>query len=373
MQPARAALTVLLACAMSGAGCDSPEPKPWDGSYVALDERGDWVDTGPLAHCRVLEDSEAKCGSLESFDLSLCRSKTLSKLERQGVFRAELRFDAPEDAPAQERPRARGGGFKLRANGTPELVFGSTQVDGRWDPEKLWLSGRGPDGTVYSFAACQARDERTVTGCFSVCREGQRVESATFRAERMSWFPGEGYASGGFQRLSEASVEGLPRDVHVTGGHAFVVSESREGRPGGLTVFDVSDPFNPSKVGYLRQSGAADWRGVTSAGSTLYVASAASGVLVFDITHPADPDFVRSLPGGPLRVSSVRTDGDRLYASVESPQPGTLMFDISTPAAPRLLHQLGRDRQSPRPLAGPSAVAYEGLLYVNHGPQGFKV
>jgi hypothetical protein len=120
-------------------------------------------------------------------------------------------------------------------------------------------------------------------------------------------------------------------------------------------------------------SGNSDWRGVTSSGSALYIASASSGVLVFDITHPEDPVFVRALPGTPLSVSSVRTDGERLYAMVESPQPGTLMFDISTPSAPRLLHQLSRDRQSPRPLAGPSAVPYEGLLYVNHGPQGFKV
>lgn len=373
MPPARAALTVLLACAVSASGCDAPEEKPWDGHYVPEVERGDWVDPGRLASCEVRTDSGAGCGEKGSFDLTRCKSRTLEDLEREGVFRAELRFDPPEDPGLQGRPSARGGGFKLQASGAPTSVMGSAAVKGQWASRTLLFSGQAADGAEYSFAACEAPDKHTLTGCVQVCRDGRLEETATFRAQRMARFQDEGYASGGVALLAEAAVTaGVPMDVHVTAGHAYVVSESRDGRPGGLTVFDVGIPEVPVRVGYRRLPGDADWRGVTSSGNRLYVASAASGVLVFDITHPGDPTFMRSLPGGPLHVSSVRADGERLYATVVSPQPGTLVFDLSSPDTPRLV-QLAQDRYATQPLASRGAVPYEDRLYVNHRHQGFKV
>jgi hypothetical protein len=375
MPPARAALTVLLACALSASGCGASGAQPWDGHYVPLEEKGDWVDPGLLAHCEVLEDSEAGCGAQKSFNLSRCDRRSLSKLKREGIFRAELRFSAPRDPALQGRPRARGGGFRLLSGGVPASVMGSTLVEGQWDLHTLWFSGETPDGAEYSFASCEAPDERTVTGCVSVCRNGKLEETATFRAERMSWFKGEGEASGGVRLLSEAPVAaGVPMDVHVTAGHAYVVTESRGEQPGGLTVFDVRTPEAPVRVGYLRLSGDADWRGVTSAGNRLYVASGVSGVLVFDITHPADPAFVRSLPGGPLHVSHVRTDGQQLYATVVSPEPGTLVFDLAAPDTP-LVHQLAlaEERHAAQPRARRGAFSYGDRLYVNHRHQGFKV
>ncbi|WP_164019041.1 LVIVD repeat-containing protein [Pyxidicoccus trucidator] len=373
MRPVRAALTVLLACAASALGCDESEAPPWDGSYVPMEERGDWVDPGPLSTCRVLRDGTAPCGSLDSFDLSGCKARTLEKLERAGVFRAELRYE-PAESTAQTSPRVGGGGFKLAANGLPELVFGAPRASAVWTSRTLLISGREGD-TLYTFVGCNAVNERVLTGCFSVCRNEQLVDAATFRAERMSRFKGESEAWGGLKLLSASLVEaGAPVDVHVTGGHAHVISENRPGRPGGLTVFDVSEPRAPVAVGRLGAPEGSDWRSATSVEGMLYVVTANTGIAVVDISEPSRPTFVRSVPGGPVQVSGASVDRDRLYVTVESPEPGTLLFDISTPGEPRLMESVTLGKMAPdRLYAGRSATTHGGRLYLNHQRDGFKV
>ncbi|MFP2908587.1 LVIVD repeat-containing protein [Pyxidicoccus sp. 3LFB2] len=374
MPPARAALTVLLACAASALGCGAPEAPPWDGSYVPLEERGDWEDPGPLSTCQVRRDGAAPCGSLDSFDLSRCKPRSLEQLERTGVFRAELRYEA-EGTPEQAPPRVGGGGFKLAANGAPELVFGAPGASAVWTSRTLLVSGRKGD-SLYTFVGCNAVSPRVLTGCFSVCRDEQLVETATFRAERMSRFNGESEASGGLGLLSESFVEaGAPVDVHVTAGHAHVISESRPGRPGGLTVFDVSNPRAPVAVGRLAAPGDANWKGVTSVEGVLYVATENAGVAVVDISEPSRPTFVRAVPGGPLQVSSTSVFGNRLYVTVEAPEPGTLLFDISTPAEPRLVESVTLGKMDPdRPYSSlRSASIHEDRLYVSHPRNGFLV
>ena len=51
-----------------------------------------------------------------------------------------------------------------------------------------------------------------------------------------------------------------------------------------------------------------------SKGDALYVGSAKHGVLVFDITDPADPKMVRGVPGDTFDVHTLYVDGDRMYA-----------------------------------------------------------
>ncbi|QSQ21637.1 hypothetical protein JY651_41790 [Pyxidicoccus parkwayensis] len=374
MQPARAAWTVVLACAASVLGCDPPVETPWDGSYVAMEERGDWVDTGPLSTCHVLEDSDATtCGSLESFDLSACKRRTLEDLDRQGVFRAELRY---EPRGGNATTRAAPAGFKLGWNGAPELVLGAPPVAGTWSARTLYFSSRDGDA-LRTFVACNAVNERVLTGCFSVCRNGRLEEAATFRAERMSRFQGEAEAGGGMRLLSEAFVAaGRPVDVLVTKGHAFVISESRPGNPGGLTVFDVRGEQAPVAVATLSPEGNADWKNATVLDDTLYVATADSGIAVVDITEPSRPSLVRTVPDGSVRVGSVSVDGARLYATVETPERATLVFDVSSPLVPRLVGNVSlavAANDGGRLYTGHGSVAREGRLYVNQQQDGFKV
>lgn len=369
MLPARAAWTALLACAASVLGCgDSVEP-PWDGNYVPMVERGDWVDTGPLAPCRVVEGAD--CGSLESFDLSDCKRRSLEDLERQGVFRAELRYEARGTAAST---RAAPAGFKLGLSGAPESVLGLPPVAGQWNARTLFFSARDGD-VLYSFAGCNAVDAHVLTGCFSVCRNGRLEEAATFRAERMSRFQGEAETGGGLRLLSESFVDaGRPVDVLVAKAHAFVISESRPGRPGGLTVFDVSKPGAPMVVGRLSPEGNSDWKNATAGEDTLYVATSEAGIAVVDISEPSRPVLVRTVPEGSVRVGGVSLDGSRLYATVEAPERATLVFDVSSPREPRLVGNVSlAARDENRLYSGHGAVAREGRLYVNQQQDGFKV
>ncbi|MCY1018431.1 LVIVD repeat-containing protein [Pyxidicoccus sp. MSG2] len=373
MLPARAAWTVLLACAASVLGCSPSVEPPWDGSYVPLEERGDWVDSGALSTCRVLDVSSVTCGSLESFDLSACKRRSLEDLERRGVFRAELRYE-PGGSPSQSRAPAAPAGFKLGVNGIPELVMGAPPAASVWSARTLLFSSRDGDA-LSTFVGCNAVDERVLTGCFSVCRNGRLEAAATFRAERMSRFQDEDEAGGGLRLLAESFVDlGRPMDVLVTGEQAFVISESRPGRPGGLTVFDVANRRAPVAVGQLSPEGNADWKNATLLGDTLYVATSDAGIAVVDISEPSRPSLVRTVPEDRIQVSGVSVDGDRLYATVESPERGTLVFDVSTPRAPSLVENVTlAARDADRPYSGRGAVTHQGRLYVNQQQDGFKV
>ncbi|QSQ12062.1 LVIVD repeat-containing protein [Myxococcus landrumensis] len=371
MRCAHLAWTVLLACA--AAGCSSPDAAPWDGSYTALPEWGDWRDTGPLSACRVLE-AGAECGSIDSFDLSACKLRSMEALERQGVYRSELRFDARGTQGV--RMATRGGGFKLDARGVPEQVQGTHAIAGVWDSRMLLISSYSQDEGFFTFAGCNAVNPRALTGCFSRCRQGVLVESGTFRAERVARFKGEHEISGGMQQVSERSVDqGMPVDLQVIGGWAYVISQDSAVRgPGGLTVFDVHEPAEPVQVARMKLPGDSDWRGATSRNGVLYVASAKSGVVVFDISRPEAPVFLRQALDKPVGVGMVSVDGDRLYAVGLDAKAGTMMFDISTPTEPRLLqHIVSGARLMDEPSSSQGPVSYQGRLYVNHRGEGLQV
>ncbi|MCP3104119.1 hypothetical protein LZ198_35140 [Myxococcus sp. K15C18031901] len=371
MRPTRLASMVLLACAASISGCSGAvEDAPWDGNYTPLVERGDWVDSGPKSTCRVLGE-EAPCGSLESFDLSKCQRRTLSTLERQGIYRGELRpsfgaVDATLSGPV-------GAGFKLDAQGVPERVQGLPAAQGVWDARTFLISGQ--DGReVFTFAGCNAVSPRALTGCYSRCVQGHRVESGTFRVERMSRFKGEADLSGGLRLVSETFVGlGAPVDVHVVGHYAYVVSQNQQERPGGLTVFDVSDPAAPVQVARLVPPGNTDWKGAASRKDALYIASSQWGVVVVDISVPTAPKVVGHVPEEPTDVSLVSVAEERLYALSTSPRSGTLMFDLATPSVPLLMERItSGSRMSDEPYSR-GAVSYEGRLYVNHLHDGLQI
>lgn len=101
--------------------------------------------------------------------------------------------------------------------------------------------------------------------------------------------------------VSESGVGlGFPVDVYVTKDHAYVVSISLPGSgplAGGLTVFDVSDRAHPVLRKVVTLSGDTYWNSVWAKGDTLYVGSGNHGVLLFDISDPAEPRLLRGLPG----------------------------------------------------------------------------
>ncbi|MFP2926792.1 LVIVD repeat-containing protein [Pyxidicoccus sp. 3LG] len=380
-----------VACLMSsllgvvGCGSDEKEPEveqPWDGSVTPQEEQSDWVDTGPYAACKALATRLGSCGATQdSFDLSGCRRETLGNLDRQGIYRAKLRLDALTDDGTTYVTQGHGS-FRFDENGKPSSVYGYPFVEDQSQVTEdtffikglnvVQLPGASPRDVTYMFVGCEAPSSQVLTGCFSVCSRNTQNIMGTFHAERMTWGPLERRSAGGLRPLSESPVElGSPADVYVAKDHAYVVSLNKAGKDGGLTIFDVTDRNHPIFKGSISIPGDNYWNGVWAKGDALYVASSVSGLLVFDISNPAEPTLLRSLPGGPaLNVHTVLVDGDRLYAMAPSPNRETLIFDVATPTEPRLLGRYVIPGLYSYPH---DAFSFGGRLYINHGYDGYQV
>ncbi|MCY1018433.1 LVIVD repeat-containing protein [Pyxidicoccus sp. MSG2] len=379
-------LLLALACATSLSACstetgDAPPPRPapdsvpYDGPWTPLEEQGEWVDPGPLAECSVSTSASAVCGSESSFDLSRCDSASLAGLERErAIYRAQIRYELFNSASGMNGAPGNVG-FQFGANGQLLSVMGvPPSSPSRVDTGTFFVLSQvpGPNSAYrFTFAGCKATGPRTLTGCVSWCHNGQLRYPGTFRAERMMWREGESESSG-LQRVSESYVAvGLPVDVYVTRGHAYVVSQPTRDRQGGLTVFDVSDPSKPVKRTALNRPNDNSWNGVWAKDDALYIASKVAGVLVYDITDPANPAFVRraNVPGitGTLNVHTVFVEGSRLYAMAPSTRE-TLIFDITRPLEPQLVMRYAYPGGTGYPH---DSFAYDGRLYINHTEDGF--
>lgn len=378
-----------LACAASLSACSYEQPNPmepppppdpgsvpYDGPWTPLPENGEWVDPGALAACSLAANAAASaCSPASTFNLSGCDTGSLAGLERQGaIYRAVLRYETPNNAGVLGFAPGNAG-FQFDATGQVVRVLGQPQSGSQVDSGTFIASTEVQRTTTsadrFTFVGCGATGPSTLTGCLSVCRDGRLRTYATFRAERMTWRTGESESSG-LQRVSESRVDrGLPVDVYVTQGHAYVVSVPSEGRPGGLTVFDVSDPRNPVQRASLDRPNDSYWNGVWAKDDALYIASNNSGVLVYDISDPARPAFVRraNVPGitGALNVHTVFVEGSRLYAMAPSTRE-TLVFDLARPLEPQLLFRYAYPNGTGYPH---DAFAYEGRLYINHTVNGF--
>jgi len=80
-------------------------------------------------------------------------------------------------------------------------------------------------------------------------------------------------------------ARGDPQAVVITNNFAYIAAAR-----GGLIVFDVSDPANPQPVGRYFTGGSA--YGVAVSGNYAYVADGAAGLQVIDVSNPANPQRV---------------------------------------------------------------------------------
>ncbi|MCP3100224.1 hypothetical protein LZ198_15245 [Myxococcus sp. K15C18031901] len=368
---------LLLTLPLLGAGCsdsnDDVEEEAWDGTYTPLVDPTDWVDRGPYATCTltvpvgtVVDD----CGAPSLFDLTSCDGAALASLEDHGIYQALMRPDTANYLDF--------AGIRVPEDGTPGTL-NNRPLTRQQLAEGFILSSRYTQANTprqTTLVGCDAPSSGLVTGCYLRCNNGKVTATGTFEAARMKWGRGEGESSGGLDLLSENAVDlGLPADLYVTRGHAYVVSVELGARsPGGLSVFDVSNPRKPVLRKQVTLPGDGYWNAAWSKDDALYIASGEAGVHVFDITRPADPTYVRSVPGGaPLNVHTLFVDGDRLYAVSPAPVGDTLIFDISKPLEPVLLNRfVVRDTVSGYPSPHDS-FAYEGRLYLNQFSTGYVV
>ena len=374
--PARPLLALICAVSLSACSSPSPEPTPptYDGPWEVIPELGEWVDRGAFEACPA-QTSHAACMAPENLVMPAhCDAGSLAGLERQGaIYRAEIRHES-QVAPDRVQVVPRDGGFQFDASGQPVFVMGNRAHSAPVTHERfIFSSGAQVSYGVqdrYTFIGCRAQGPRSLTGCVYWCRDRTLRQSGSFRAERMTWREGEP-ESANLQLLSESFVgTDTPADVYVTHGHAYVVSINRRGLAGGLTVYDVSNPSAPVQRSFIYFPNDGYWNGVWAKDNALYVASGDTGLLVFDLSNPAQPAFIRSYPGnGRVDVHTVFVEGNRLYAmSVSLKQ--TLIFDVTQPLEPRLLTHFTYPRSMDYPH---DAFAYEGRLYVNHLADGFLI
>ena len=126
---------------------------------------------------------------------------------------------------------------------------------------------------------------------------------------------------GGYDTPNEAY------SVKVIGNLAYVANGFT-----GLLIFDVSNPHNPQLVGQSVEVNHA--REVVVAGNYAYVSCQEPGLLIFDISNPQSPQIVGSY-NAPHTANSVDVVGNLAYlADYES---GLLIVDVSNPQSPQLL------------------------------------
>ncbi|WP_426755969.1 LVIVD repeat-containing protein [Myxococcus sp. Y35] len=364
------------------AGTDGGPSEPWDGSYTVLDDPGDWIDRGAFSECRFTATNPTleECEDPANFDLSSCNADQLAAVAPHGIYAGDGRGARPlEDGGTSVTPGV--AGFQLFSDGGTDTLLGRPLTTRMTDGGRFFLSARQTHPAlgeqVFSLAGCETPKPGFITGCYVTCRQTPQFYTwtpGTFEVERAER-SGEAEVSGGLQLVSESFVElGMPADVYVTHGHAYVVSLNRSGRFGGLTVFDVSDPAHPVFKTSISLPGDSYWNGVWAKDNALYVASADTGVSVFDISNPGAPEFVMGLPGnGYANVHTVLVDGDRLYASDITDYVGsTRVYDVSTPLAPVLRQVITLPEQYA--LGGPhDFFAYQDRLYISNAFGGYSV
>ncbi|MCY1040933.1 hypothetical protein OV208_06325 [Corallococcus sp. bb12-1] len=369
---------LLMACSDDVKGdpdAGTPPVVAWDGTSTPIEEKSDWIDRGVFAPCEFTPPlgTEIDCDTPALFNLSQCNPSALRTASRHGIYQTELRPDTGE------YPWSGAGLLLPEGGGTGTSNFDRFTRQ-QFDDQGMLLTSvftttRGV-AIKTALAGCDVPQPHHITGCYAVCTNGVLTEKGAFDADRLVKSSGEAESSGGMNLVSESVVDiGFPVDVYVTKNHAYVVSiQLKPDMPsGGLTVFDVSDRNHPVLKKVISLPGDGYWNAAWAKDDVLYVATKASGVILYDISNPGDPTYIRSVPSGaPPNVHTLFVDGNRLYAMALRPAQ-TIIFDITSPRDPVLLNRVVFSSEEFVTSYPHDAFAYEGRLYINHTDIGFLV
>jgi hypothetical protein len=96
----------------------------------------------------------------------------------------------------------------------------------------------------------------------------------------------------------------------------------------GLRILDVSSPAQPVLLSTLPLPG--ESRGIVVKGTTAYVAAMDSGVHVVDVTTPASPSKLTTIATS--RARGITLNGNQVYVATRD--SGLVILDVTTPASP---------------------------------------
>ncbi|NVJ26023.1 hypothetical protein HUW62_32855 [Myxococcus sp. AM011] len=362
-----------LMCVGSLGACNSRDYEvvevPVDLSPGApIQDAADWAPE-PLAACSLRSTvlTAEDCESMDAFDLSGCDLASLNGLA-SGSFNVRVLEAATAALPVSQyftnlyfyfEPDPAHGGHPYFRTSTFTL----------------------PDGrpSILTEVGCAAQGPDRLTGCELRCTGADAPLLSTFEGARVRRRPGEAESSGGLTLLGEAAIGermGIPVDVYVTKGHAYVVSiNSIDNGPGGLSVFDLKVRTAPRLVRAVQIPGNGYWNGVWAKDDALYVASASRGVLVFDITDPANPTFVRDLSdGNRVNIHTLFVSGNRLYSMSASGRVGTTIHDVTNAREPvRLGSYSDPSFTGAETSYSHDATSLNHLLFVSHWNAGLLI
>lgn len=120
-------------------------------------------------------------------------------------------------------------------------------------------------------------------------------------------------------------TNGSARDVQVVGALAYVADGA-----GGLRLFDLTDPANPAPLGSVPPLAGGTARAVEVAGTRAYVANGDPGVQIVDVGDPGEPIEIGSFdPAGSTSIT--RAQGDIVYAASAT---GVSVWNVADPLLP---------------------------------------
>lgn len=316
--------------------------------------------------CPSTPDSKP-CGDPATFDLAGCDIVSLQTLEPGGIWNTEIEW--------------LGG---MITHGTLNLTTPGAETISTQPVDAMQIGERSfylattyeRDGRTYRlvYNGCGATDPRHVGGRVHFCSDGNRTMTGLFKAGRLARLSGEAESSQIVLRSELPLGKGTPSGVFVAGGYAYVPAQS------GMAIFDVREPASPAAVAWLEAStadaGVDYWNDALVRGNVLYVASLEQGILYYDVSNPAQPVKLGSLPAEKLQAHrlSVDEDGDRLYATSPTPKGEVLIVDISNPTAPALVSRFQAELSDPVSGRWPSAAVASGdMLYVAHRALGYVI
>jgi len=157
-------------------------------------------------------------------------------------------------------------------------------------------------------------------------------------------------------QVSSFGLVGFLGLMKINGTTGYVGGASFPGSGGrGLCIMDLADPVNPSFLGIVH--GAGD---VAMRGNYLYSVDRYHGMVVFDVSNPAEPESLHCTPGGCLR--RIVIEGDYAYViSTDQGYPVSLFtFSLLDPVAPVQVNSLS----VPHFTLGDAFGAQNGYLYL---------
>ncbi|HET9451697.1 MAG TPA: hypothetical protein VFO83_12470, partial [Aggregicoccus sp.] len=314
-----------------------------------------------------------------------CDRSTLARIEAQGEFTMQVRYEELGTAPNQCTFFG-SDAFILNPDGSG-FVSGAPLSSQSIQSGSFLVAGAGTTNSGAQIrrvlVGCEAPSADELVGCYHECRNGALRLRGTFRAVRAGPRAGEPEARG--LRLVSESATPKPSsvtstipftaaDVFVTKGHAYV-SVIR----GGLFVFDLSNPAAPVLTQHQYDPSDNYFNAVWAKGDALYVASGTTGVRVYDIgTDPAHPQFRTSRVspqgnGEQRNIHTLHVDGNFLYAAANL-SGSVSIYDVTDPLSPVYAGDYRPTNFDAQRFYGPHDMrAFEGHLYVNAWEFGLYV